>query len=115
MYSNILRRYSSARSPQKVGSVNGNKFAVKGKHILSQLCYLRDLAVHSVAVCRCASAEGEPAYAIFVNAHARVKGRGAILQPRHILINQSSPSGSVHGPTGSVEVITPTPLPLFEK
>ena len=73
---------------KKVGSVNGNKFAVKGQHILSQPCYLRDLAVHSVAVCRCASAEGEPAYAIFVNAHARVKGRGAILQPRHILINQ---------------------------
>ena len=64
------------------------KFAVKGKHVLSQLCYLRDLAVHSVAVRRCASAEGEPAYAIFVNAHTRIKGRGAILQPRHILINQ---------------------------
>ena len=73
---------------KKVGSVNGNKFAVKGQHILSQPCYLRNLGVHSAAIRRCASAEGEPAHAIFVDAHARVKGRGAILQPRHILINQ---------------------------
>ena len=44
--------------------------------------------MHSVAVCRCASAEGEPACAVFINADARIERRRAILKARHILINQ---------------------------
>ncbi len=75
---------------KKIGSVNGNKFAVKGQHILSQPCDFRNLGMHSAAFRRRAAAEAEPTHAVFVNAHARVKGRGTVLQSGHILINQRS-------------------------